>query len=162
MTITRIQATPKPPERKRVAAYSRVSDGKDAMLRSLSAQVSYYSAMIQRNPEWVYAGTYVDEALTGTKDARPEFQRLLADCRAGQVDMIITKSVSRFARNTVDTLETVRELRHLGIDVFFEEQNIHTLSTDGELLLTLLASYAQEESYSTSENCKWRIRNDFK
>jgi len=161
MTITRIQAPPKPPERKRVAAYSRVSDGKDAMLHSLSAQVSYYSAMIQRNPEWVYAGTYADEALTGTKDARPEFQRLLTDCRAGQIGMIITKSVSRFARNTVDTLETVRELRALGIDVFFEEQNIHTLGTEGELLLTLLASYAQEESYSTSENCKWRIRKQF-
>jgi len=144
-----------------VAAYSRVSDGKDAMLHSLSAQVSYYSAMIQRNPAWAYAGTYADEALTGTKDARPEFQRLLADCRAGQVGMIITKSVSRFARNTVDTLETVRELRHLGIDVFFEEQDIHTLGAEGELLLTLLASYAQEESYSCSENCKWRIRKQF-
>jgi len=161
MTITRIQAPPKPPERKRVAAYSRVSDGKDAMLHSLSAQVSYYSAMIQRNPEWVYAGTYADEALTGTKDARPEFQRLLADCRAGQIGMIITKSVSRFARNTVDTLETVRELRALNIDVFFEEQSIHTLGAEGELLLTLLASYAQEESYSCSENCKWRIRKQF-
>ena len=162
MKITKIQAPPKLPERYRVAGYSRVSDGKDAMLHSLSAQVSYYSAMIQRNPAWIYAGTYADEALTGTKDSRPEFQRLLADCRAGQIDMIITKSVSRFARNTVDTLETVRELRALGIDVFFEEQNIHTLSADGELLLTLLASYAQEESFSTSENCKWRIRNDFK
>jgi DNA invertase Pin-like site-specific DNA recombinase len=144
-----------------VAAYSRVSDGKDAMLHSLSAQVSYYSAMIQRNPEWIYAGTYADEALTGTKDARPEFQRLLADCRAGLIGMIITKSVSRFARNTVDTLETVRELRALGIDVFFEEQGIHTLGAEGELLLTLLASYAQEESYSCSENCKWRIRKQF-
>ena len=162
MKITRIQAPPKLPERKRVAAYSRVSDGKDAMLHSLSAQVSYYSAMIQRNPAWAYAGTYADEALTGTKDSRPEFQRLLADCRAGKIDLVLTKSVSRFARNTVDTLATVRELRHLGVDVFFEEQGIHTLSSDGELLLTLLASYAQEESYSTSENCKWRIRNDFK
>ena len=162
MTITRIQAPQKPPERKRVAAYSRVSDGKEAMLHSLSAQVSYYSAMIQKNPAWIYAGTYADEALTGTKDSRPEFQRLLADCRAGQIDIVITKSVSRFARNTVDTLETVRELRVLDIDVFFEEQGINTLSSDGELLLTLLASYAQEESYSTSENCKWRIRKDFK
>jgi DNA invertase Pin-like site-specific DNA recombinase len=161
MTITKIQAPPKPPERLRVAGYSRVSDGKDAMLRSLSAQVSYYSAMIQRNPAWLYAGTYADEALTGTKDARPEFQRLLADCRAGRIDAVITKSVSRFARNTVDTLETVRELRARGVDVFFEEQGVHTLGADGEFLLTLLASYAQEESYSCSENCKWRIRKDF-
>jgi len=93
MKITRIQAPPKPPERQRTAAYARVSDGKDAMLHSLSAQVSYYSAMIQRNPEWVYAGTYADEALTGTKDARPEFQRLLADCRAGKIDAVITNAV---------------------------------------------------------------------
>jgi DNA invertase Pin-like site-specific DNA recombinase len=161
MKITKIQAPPKPPDRLRVAAYSRVSDGKDAMLRSLSAQVSYYSALIQKNPAWIYAGTFADEDFTGTKAQRPEFQRLLAACRAGEIDAVITKSVSRFARNTVDTLETVRELRHLGVDVYFEEQGVHTLSADGEFLLTLLASYAQEESYSCSENCKWRIRKDF-
>ena len=93
MTITKIQAPPKPPERKRVAAYSRVSDGKDAMLHSLSAQVSYYSAMIQRNPAWIYAGTFADEDFTGTKRDRPEFQRMLDYCRAGNIDMIITKAV---------------------------------------------------------------------
>jgi len=161
MKITRIQAPPKPPERQRVAGYARVSDGKDAMLRSLSAQVSYYSGLIQRNPEWVYCGVYADEDYTGTKDDRPEFQRLLEDCRAGKLDLVITKSVSRFARNTVTTLETVRELRALNIGVFFEEQGINTLGADGEFLLTLLASYAQEESYSCSENCKWRIRKQF-
>jgi len=161
MKITRIQATPKPPERQRVAGYARVSDGKDAMLRSLSAQVSYYSGLIQRNPEWVYCGVYADEDYTGTKDDRPEFQRLLEDCRAGKLDLVITKSVSRFARNTVTTLETVRELRALNIGVFFEEQGINTLGADGEFLLTLLASYAQEESFSCSENCKWRIRKQF-
>ncbi len=161
MTITRIQAPPKPPERQRVAGYARVSDGKDAMLRSLSAQVSYYSALIQRNPEWVYCGVYADEDYTGTKDDRPEFQRLLADCRAGKLDLVLTKSVSRFARNTVTTLETVRELRTLGVGVFFEEQGINTLGADGEFLLTLPASYAQEESFNVSENCKWRIRKQF-
>jgi len=144
------------------AAYTRVSSGKDAMLHSLSAQVSYYSQLIQSTPGWVYAGVYTDEAITGTKRERPEFQRLLADCRAGKIDLVITKSVSRFARNTITTLETIRELRALGVDVYFEEQRVHTLSAEGEFLLTLLASYAQEESFSVSENCKWRIRNDFK
>jgi len=147
---------------RRAAGYSRVSSGKDAMLHSLSAQVSYYSQLIQSTPGWVYAGVYADEAQTGTKHERPEFQRLLADCRAGKIDLVITKSVSRFARNTITTLETVRELRALGVDVYFEEQRIHTLSAEGEFLLTLLASYAQEESFSVSENCKWRIRKDFK
>ena len=153
---------PSLPQRRRVAAYARVSSGKDAMLHSLSAQVSYYSDHIQKNPEWEYAGVYVDEALTGTKDDRDGFQRLLADCRAGKIDMVLTKSISRFARNTVTLLETVRELKMLGVDVYFEEQNIHSLSGDGELMLTILASYAQEESRSVSENCKWRIRENFK
>ena len=148
------------PKRKRVAAYARVSSGKDAMLHSLSAQVSYYSDYIQKHG-WEYAGVYADEALTGTKDNRENFQRLLAECRKGTVQMVITKSISRFARNTVTLLETVRELKALGVDVYFEEQNIHTMSADGELMLTILASYAQEESLSVSENMKWRIRRNF-
>lgn len=149
------------PRLERVAAYCRVSSGKDAMLHSLSAQVSHYSELIQRRPGWAYAGVYADEALTGTKDDRPEFQRLLADCRAGKIDRVLTKSVSRFARNTVTLLETVRELKELGVAVYFEEQNIDSLSGDGELMLTILASFAQEESKSVSDNCKWRIRKDF-
>lgn len=149
------------PKLTRVAAYARVSSAKDAMRHSLSAQVSYYSDLIQRHPGWTYAGVYSDEAKTGTKDSREGFMKLLADCRAGQVDSIITKSISRFARNTVTLLETVRELKGLGIDVYFEEQNLHTLSADGELMLSILASYAQEESLSASENQKWRIRKNF-
>ena len=149
------------PKLTRVAAYARVSSAKDAMRHSLSAQVSCYSGLIQQHPGWAYAGVYADEAKTGTKDSRENFVRLLADCRAGRIDAIITKSISRFARNTVTLLETVRELRALGIDVFFEEQNIHTLSADGELMLSILASYAQEESLSASENQKWRIRKNF-
>ena len=145
----------------RTAAYARVSSGKDAMLHSLSAQVSYYNDLIQSNPEWLFCGVYADEALTGTKDNRENFQKLLSECKAGRIDLVITKSISRFARNTVTLLETVRELKEIGVDVFFEEQNIHSLSADGELLLTILASYAQEESYSASENQKWRIRKDF-
>ncbi|MDR0883425.1 MAG: recombinase family protein [Oscillospiraceae bacterium] len=135
--------------------------GTEEMLHSLAAQVSAYSELIQGNPDWNYCGVYADEALTGTKDTRPEFQRLVADCRVGLIDTVITKSISRFARNTVTLLETVRELKTIGIDVFFEEQNIHSLSCEGELMLTILAGYAQEESMSCSENVKWRIRKDF-
>ncbi|MDE7364497.1 MAG: recombinase family protein [Ruminococcus sp.] len=152
---------PKQPKLKRVAAYARVSNGKDAMLHSLSAQVSYYSDLIQNHRGWLYCGVYADEALTGTKDSRENFQKMLAECRAGNLNLIITKSISRFARNTVTLLETVRELKDLGVDVYFEEQNIHSLSSDGELMLSILASYAQEESYSASENKKWQIRRDF-
>ena len=149
------------PKLKRVAAYARVSSGKDAMLHSLSAQVSYYSELIQNHSGWQYVGVYADEALTGTKENRENFQRLLADCRDGKVDLIITKSISRFARNTVTLLKTVRELKTMGVDVFFEEQGIHSLSADGELMLTILASYAQEESLSASENQKWRVKQKF-
>lgn len=149
------------PKLTRVAAYARVSSAKDAMHHSLSAQVSYYSSLIQRHPGWQYAGVFADEAKTGTKDSREGFQKMIAACRAGSVDAIITKSISRFARNTVTLLETVRELKGYGVDVFFEGQNIHTLSTDGELMLSILASYAQEESLSASENQKWRIRKNF-
>ena len=158
--IEQVRFTADAPKKKRVAAYCRVSSGKDAMLHSLSAQVSYYSDYIQKHG-WEYAGVYADEALTGTKDNRENFQRLLAECRKGTIQMVITKSISRFARNTVTLLETVRELKALGVDIYFEEQNIHTMSADGELMLTILASYAQEESLSVSENMKWRIRKNF-
>ena len=147
--------------KKKVAAYARVSSGKDAMLHSLSAQVSSYSKLIQSHSDWQYIGVYADEAITGTKAERPNFQRMLDDCRSGLIDMIITKSISRFARNTVTLLNTVRELKSLNVDVYFEEQNIHTLSSDGELMLTILASYAQEESRSVSENMKWRVKRNF-
>ena len=159
--VSRVEVLPKLAPEFRVAAYARVSKEKDAMRHSLSAQVSYYSNLIQSHAGWQYAGVYADEPVSGTKDNREEFQRLLRDCRAGKIQMVITKSISRFARNTVLLLETVRELRDLGIDVFFEEQNIHSKSADGELMLTILASYAQEESRSVSENMKWRIRKAF-
>lgn len=153
--------TPMQPRLLRVAAYARVSNGKNAMLHSLSAQVSYYNELIQNNPEWLFCGIYADEALTGTKSNRAEFQKMLTACRNGEIDLIITKSISRFARNTVTLLETVRELKDIGVDVYFEEQNIHSMSADGELMLTILSSYAQEESFSASENKKWQIRKDF-
>ena len=161
--VEQVQFYKHPPTNlKRVAAYARVSSGKDAMLHSLSAQVSYYSDLIQKRRGWIYCGVYADEAMTGTKDDRASFQRMLDDCRAGQIDLILTKSISRFARNTVSILRIVRELKDMGVDVFFEEQNIHTMSADGELMLTILASYAQEESLSVSENCKWYWRQRMK
>ncbi len=160
--ITKLEGKPTLPiARKRVAAYARVSSGKDAMLHSLSAQISYYNDYIGQRRDWEFAGVYADEARTGTKDTRPEFQRLLADCRAGKIDMVIAKSITRFARNTVTLLEAVRELKLREVEVVFEKENIHTLSAEGEVLLTLLASFAQEESRSASENVKWRIRRMF-
>lgn len=150
------------PRRKRVAAYARVSNSKDAMIHSLSAQISYYNALIQKHSEWEFAGIYADEAISGTKDSRAEFNRLLNDCRAGKIDMILVKGISRFARNTLTLLQTVRELKGLGIDVFFEKENLHSCGTAGELLLTVLASFAQEESISNSNNKLWQIRRDFK
>ena len=161
MQIKSMQFDPKAPALNRVCAYARVSTGKDAMVHSLAAQVDHYSTLIRANRAWEYAGVYADEALTGTKDSRENFQRMIADAKAGKIDMIITKSISRFARNTLTLLATVRELKALGVDVFFEEQNIHTISAEGELMLTLLASFAQEESRSVSENMKWRIKRNF-
>ena len=159
--ITQVKHQPKLASQIKVAAYARVSSGKDAMLHSLSAQVSYYSSLIQSNRNWEYVGVYSDEAISGTKEARPGLQKLIADCHEGKIKMVITKSISRFARNTVTLLETVRMLKALGVDIYFEEQNIHTMSSDGELMLTILASYAQEESLSVSENMKWRIKKNF-
>ena len=159
--VQKVKFPPLPPKLKRVAAYARVSCGKDAMLHSLASQVEYYSNYIRRHPGWEYVGVYADEAKTGTKDSREQFQQLLADCKAGKIDHILTKSISRLARNTVTLLETVRELKTMGISVFFEEQNIDTGTDDGELMLSILASYAQEESLSASENQKWRVRQNF-
>ena len=148
MTLTRMEAPAQLPVRKRVAAYARVSMEKDAMLHSLAAQVSYYSERIQRNPEWEYAGVFADFGLTGTKETRPEFQRMLQECREGKIDLILVKSISRFARNTLALLNTVRELKGLGIGVYFEEQKLDTLSGDGEFMLTIhMAKELMEDNY---------------
>lgn len=152
---------PKKPKLLRVIGYARVSSGKDAMLHSLAAQIDYFQNLIRNTPGWQYCGVYYDEAYTGTKDERPGFQKMLEKCRNHEVDIIVTKSISRFARNTVTLLETVRELKLQGIDVFFEKENLHSTSSDGELMLSILASFAQEESKSASDNMKWRIRKDF-
>ena len=155
-------ALPQLKARKRVAAYARVSMETERLSHSLSAQISYYSVLIQKNPEWEYAGVYADEGITGTSmQKRDDFMRMLSDCESGRIDIILTKSISRFARNTVDLLETVRHLKEIGIEVRFEEQNISTFSNDGELMLTILASFAQEESRSISDNVKWGTRKRF-
>ena len=144
-----------------VAAYARVSVDKETMHHSLMAQIDYYKQLIEDNPKWKLVDIYVDEGITGTTESRDSFQRMIDDAMSGNIDLIITKSITRFARNTVTLLETVRKLKENNIDVYFEEQNIHTISKDGELLLTILASYAQEESRSVSENMKWRVKKNF-
>ncbi|MCD7826390.1 MAG: recombinase family protein [Clostridiaceae bacterium] len=160
--VTKLEpAIPVIPERKKVAAYARVSMETERLHHSLSAQVSYYSDLIQRNPEWKYAGVYADEAISGTSVNRPEFQRMLADCEAGKIDIILAKSISRFARNAVDLLNVVRHLKELGIEVRFEKENIWTFDGKGELLITIMSSLAQEESRSISENCTWGQRKRF-
>ena len=145
---------PMQPKALRVCAYARVSSGKDAMLHSLSAQVSYYNNLIQSHAGWLYCGVYSDEAITGTKSQRDGFQRMLASCRAGEIDLIITKSLSRFARNTVDCLETVRLLKANGIGVYFEKENINTLDSTSEVILTIYSALAQEESRKVSERVR--------
>ena len=153
--------SPSLPTRKKVAAYARVSMEIERLIHSLSAQVSYYSNLIQSNPEWEYAGVYADNAVTGTKSSsREEFQRMLEDCEAGKIDIILTKSISRFARNTVDLLETVRHLKELA-SRFGLKRSTSFPGGDGEVMLTLLASFAQEEVRSLSENVKWGTRKRF-
>ena len=162
-TIRKIErSVPNLRQRKKVAAYARVSMESERMHHSLSAQVSYYSGLIQKNPDWEYAGVYADYGISGTRiKKRQEFQRMMEEAEAGKIDIILTKSIQRFARNTVDLLRTVRHLKELGVEVWFEKENIHTLSGDGELMLTILASFAQEESRSISDNIKWRIKKQF-
>ena len=163
-TINKIEQHPTAlPRRKRVAAYARVSKETDRLLHSFSEQVSYYNELIQKNPEWEFAGVFADSGITGTKTAhRSEFQRLMQECDSGNVDLILCKSISRFARNTVDLLQTIRHLKEIGVEVQFEKESISTFSGDGEFMLSLLASFAQEESNSISENVKWGIRKRFR
>lgn len=150
------------PKFKRVAAYARVSVERGRTLHSYSAQASYYNELIQKNPEWKFAGVYADLGISGTGiEKRNDFKRLLQDCEEGKIDIILTKSVSRFARNTVDLLKVVRHLKELGIEVRFEKENINSLTGDGELMLSILASFAQEEVISTSNNIKWAIKKKF-
>lgn len=139
----------------RVCAYCRVSTDSEDQLNSYKSQVSYYTDLIKKNKEWVFAGIYADEAITGTQiTKRTDFQRLINDCMNGDIDMVITKSISRFARNTLDTLKYVRMLKEKNIAVYFEDEKINTLTMDGELLLVVLSSVAQQEVENISSNVK--------
>ena len=148
-------------KRKRVCAYARVSSASEAQGESLENQTIYYKQLIESNPEYEFAGIFADRALTGTKEERPEFQKMLAMAREKKLDLILTKSISRFARNTTIVLEVVRELKALGVEVIFEKENITTFNGDGELMLTVLSSFAQEESKNVSDNIKWRYKRKF-
>nr|DAN14081.1 MAG TPA: integrase [Caudoviricetes sp.] len=153
---------PKPILKKRVAAYARVSTDTEEQLTSYEAQVDYYTRYIQSKDEWNFVGIYTDEGISATSTKKREgFNRMIKDALDGHIDMIITKSVSRFARNTVDTLTTVRQLKEKGVEVYFEKENIYTLDSKGELLITIMSSLAQEESRSISENVTWGQRKRF-
>lgn len=145
--------------KKRVAAYARVSTDSDEQLSSYEAQVGFYTRHINSHHEWKLVEVYTDEGISGTNTKKRDgFNRMIADALSGKIDLILTKSISRFARNTVDSLVTVRELKEKGVEVYFEKENIYTLDTKGEVLITIMSSLAQEESRSISENVTWGKR----
>jgi len=147
---------------KRVAAYARVSTENEEQLSSYEAQVDHYTRYIKTNAEWDFVEVYADEGISATSTKKRDgFNRMITDALEGKIDLIITKSVSRFARNTVDTLTTVRKLKDKGVEVYFEKENIYTLDSKGELLITIMSSLAQEESRSISENVTWGQRKRF-
>lgn len=149
--------------RLKVAAYCRVSTDQEEQESSYEAQISYYTEKIKNNSEWALAGIFADEGITGTQaKKRPEFLKMIGLCRQRKIDLILTKSLSRFARNTVDSLNYIRELKALGIAVFFEKENINTLESDTEMMLTIMSCFAQAESESISKNVSWGIRQNFK
>ena len=157
------QARGKAIERLRVAAYCRVSTDSEDQLNSYKSQVQYYTDMIKKNKEWVLVDIYADEAITGTQvTKREDFQRMINDCMNGDIDMVITKSISRFARNTLDTLKYVRMLKERNIAVYFEDEKINTLTMDGELLLVVLSSVAQQEVENISANVKKGLKMKMK
>lgn len=161
--ITKIEQTKQTFRKRRVAAYCRVSTGQDAQLLSLETQKAHYEAWIKANEEWEYVGLYYDEGISGTKkDSRPALMRMIEDCEHGLIDYVVTKSISRFARNTADTLELVRKLLALNVPIFFEKENIDTGQMESELLLSIMSSIAESESVSISENIKWSTKNRYK
>ena len=148
--------------RQRVAAYARVSTSSEEQLTSYEAQVDYYTRFIQSKPEWEFVRVYTDEGISAVNTKKREgFNQMVRDALDGKIDLIVTKSVSRFARNTVDSLVTVRKLKEKGVEVYFEKENIYTLDSKGELLITIMSSLAQEESRSISENVTWGQRKRF-
>ena len=162
-TISRFTAAPINEQRKRrVAAYARVSTDHEEQLTSYEAQVDYYTKYIMGREDWEFVSVYTDEGISATSTAKREgFKKMVADALAGRIDLIVTKSVSRFARNTVDSLQTIRQLKDKGIECYFEKEGIWTFDGKGELLITIMSSLAQEESRSISENCTWGQRKRF-
>ena len=147
----------------RVAAYCRVSTGDEEQLTSYENQKAFYTEKIMKNPEWTMVDIFADEGITGTSTCRrKDFLRMIRQCRQGKIDMILAKSVSRFARNTLDTISYTRELRSLGIAVIFEEQNINSIYPESEFLIALHAAFAQSESESISANVRWGKRQSIK
>lgn len=147
----------------RVAAYCRVSTDDEEQKTSYEAQIGYYTEKINQNPEWQMAGIFADEGISGTQaQKRPEFLKMIRLCRQRKIDIILTKSLSRFARNTVDSLGYIRELRALGIAVISEKENINTLTAESEMLITIMSCFAQAESESISKNVSWGVRQSFK
>ena len=144
------------PEKLRVAAYARVSTEQDEQQSSYEAQVDFYTHYIQSNPNWEFVAVFADEGITGTNTRKRDgFNLMIQKAMNGEIDLILTKSISRFARNTVDTLQTVRKLKAIGVEVIFEKENLHTLDPKSEVMLTIMSSLAQEESRSISENVRW-------
>ena len=147
---------------RRVAAYARVSTGSEQQQSSIEAQQDYYIKLIDFRLDWTFAGLYIDDGVSGTRtEHREGFNQMIQDALAGKIDLIVTKSISRFARNTVDSLSTIRLLKEHGVEIFFEKENIWTFDSKGELMLTILSSVAQEESRSISENITWGKRKRF-
>lgn len=148
--------------KRKVAGYARVSTDFEEQLTSYEAQVDYYTKYIQEREDWEFVKVYTDEGISATSTVhRDGFNQMVADALDGKIDLIVTKSVSRFARNTVDSLTTVRKLKEKGVEVFFEKEDIYTLDSKGELLITIMSSLAQEESRSISENVTWGQRKRF-
>lgn len=162
MKVRKIERRQTEQMKKRVCAYVRVSTDSEQQEDSLVNQISYFKRFITGHPEWEFAGIYADQGITGYVESRPQFQKMLADARAGKIDLIVVKSVSRFARNTETVLKFSREMKALGIGIFFQLQNINTLTQEGELMLTILAAFAQAESESNSGNVRMTIHNKFK
>ena len=162
-TISRYTAMPiNSMKKRRVAGYARVSTDQEDQVTSYEAQVEYYTNYIKNRNDWEFVKVYTDEGISGTNTKKREgFNTMVADALAGKIDLIVTKSVSRFARNTVDSLTTVRKLKDKGIEIYFEKENIWTLDSKGELLITIMSSLAQEESRSISENVTWGHRKRF-
>lgn len=162
-TISRFTSSPiNENKKRRTAGYARVSTDSEEQFTSYEAQVDYYTNYIKSRDDWEFVEVYTDEGITGTNTKHREgFKRMLADALAGRIDLVVTKSVSRFARNTADSLTTVRQLKEKGIEIYFEKENIWTLDSKGELLITIMSSLAQEESRSISENVTWGQRKRF-